>query len=251
MLANEEFKVTFTNGYNCKSFDNLYENYDFDENNLFSKSFNFENGDVSNYLLENLFKIPTICACYEKKSFNEIGEFDENMYAEDPDMFLRLSKKYKFGFVNEILLIHRIHDSNPGKNSLILRKLIYQLINKYKNVDFYNKKEKEILINYFYKEGKIIPDHLINYSKDKKIIIWGTGSYVISFLEFNKLNIEFFLDSNSKKEDTYFKDKLIKNPKYLLTLNKESYFIYVASTFYKEIYAWLNNNNFIYLKNYF
>ncbi len=58
----------------------------------------------------------------KKEVFGTVGLFDENLkFAEDWDMWLRISKKYDIDFVDKILVSIRRHDKNNSKN--ILKKI--------------------------------------------------------------------------------------------------------------------------------
>ena len=51
-----------------------------------------------------------------KKCFNKIGLFDESLkHTQDYDMWIRLSKKFKFYHLNEALLISRNHSNQSSK----------------------------------------------------------------------------------------------------------------------------------------
>jgi len=71
--------------------------------------------------------------------------------------------------------------------------------------------------------------------KNKKIIIFGTGSLAEKFIKTYNLDIFFFLDNDSKKWNNNFFDKKIIDPSTLKNYNLNDYFIIIASSFYNEI----------------
>ena len=65
-------------------------------------------------------------------SFNIIGDFD---------FFIRLSQRYKIGYLNQPLALYRIHDNNLSnkKLNLYIKELNYWIsINKKKIISFSN-----------------------------------------------------------------------------------------------------------------
>jgi glycosyltransferase involved in cell wall biosynthesis len=65
-----------------------------------------------------------------KSNLNEIGLFDEDLtVGEDQDLWLRMSKHYSFGYLNELLSEYRVHKnrlSTDSKKSLEAAKLMYK-----------------------------------------------------------------------------------------------------------------------------
>ena len=52
-----------------------------------------------------------------KECFNRIGLFDENLSAgQDWDMWIRLAKHYQFDYVNEPLVLYRVHEKRISTN---------------------------------------------------------------------------------------------------------------------------------------
>lgn len=57
------------------------------------------------------------CVLIKKDVFKNVGLFDENLrYAEDWEMWLRISEKYTIDYVDKILVHIRRHDKNNSKN---------------------------------------------------------------------------------------------------------------------------------------
>jgi len=80
--------------------------------------------------------------------------------------------------------------------------------------------------------------NLLRYlSKDKKIYLWGTGSFsqdLTSYLELNGFSIEGYLDNDTIKES--FNNKPVQLYSSLQNQeNREGIFIVIASSFYTEI----------------
>ena len=56
--------------------------------------------------------IPTASGLYVTKALNELGGFDENLFAEDWDMFMRISLKFGIAFKNQVFSKYRRHSNS-------------------------------------------------------------------------------------------------------------------------------------------
>jgi alpha-1,3-rhamnosyltransferase len=56
--------------------------------------------------------IPALTVFIRKECFDKVGGFDNNLWAEDYDMWLRISKEFPIAFIDEPLAYYRIHDKN-------------------------------------------------------------------------------------------------------------------------------------------
>ena len=91
--------------------------------NAFGKKFqnkslqtDLPNGKIFNKLLIKNF-VPISSSLILKAAFFNVGCINNNLtYAEDYDLFLKISKNYKAAFVNEICSYYRIHEKNMSKN---------------------------------------------------------------------------------------------------------------------------------------
>jgi glycosyltransferase involved in cell wall biosynthesis len=81
---------------------------------------------ASNGVLVNPFKLLLEVGCYfspssvlvRKDSLLEIGLLDESIYGtEDLDLWLRLSLRYRFAALNEVLSLRRIHGRNISRDT--------------------------------------------------------------------------------------------------------------------------------------
>jgi len=102
----------------------------------------------------------------KKSVFDEVGYFDESMYANvDTELAIRVSKQYKFAFVNECLVkVYRFHDQimSNAKNQILAKEIIFE-----KHKDFLSNK-------ILYGICKMIANYYIltnDYSKAKEYIL--------------------------------------------------------------------------------
>ena len=56
--------------------------------------------------------IPTASGIYVTKALNELGGFDENLFAEDWDMFMRIALKFGIAYKDQIFSKYRRHSSS-------------------------------------------------------------------------------------------------------------------------------------------
>lgn len=268
----KESGMVFANGYHLESDEYLDTNNIKGEGLLFSEKMakyysNYKSehsrellytGDLEDFkedsfkfMLDNIFLIHSSGVCIRRECYDKVGLYDENLSSEDLDMAIRIAKEYKYSFIKEPLVIHRIHPSNTGRSSIIFDTLS-SLIVKYEDSPILNEEEKNILLpNLEKKSGFLDIKHLGAEIQNKKIVIWGTGSSYEKFIKSNSVQIDFFIDSNSEKQGKTFDSRIIYPPSKLLEINKENYYVIVASEFYKEIYHQLETYGFVYRSNYY
>ncbi|QPA30703.1 hypothetical protein [Thermaerobacillus caldiproteolyticus] len=107
---------------------------------------------------------------------------------EDIDFFLRASKETKFYFFDDILVYHRIHPNNTGRNYEILIKTAELVLNKY-DVEFCGGISNYQTLQYTLSKclAYVPVKKIKEISKDKKIIIWGAGSFFSQYKDINRI----------------------------------------------------------------
>lgn len=245
---NSQYGIVYSDGYNVQSDGYLYTADNYDDRVLFSKNMKFVEGDLFHFMLSNVFFMPTPTICVRKECYEIVGNYDEDILCEDPDMFIRISKYFRIGFIKEPLVLHRLHMDNNGKKRDVIETSIKSMITKYKNSNLLNNSEREILILMLERMIGIIN---FDYVNGKRIIAWGTGGAYRKFKEKNKTDIEFFIDTDITKNGKTLDGKEIFDPSILKEINKEEYYVIVLSMFYKEIHEILNEYGFTYKENYY
>jgi glycosyltransferase involved in cell wall biosynthesis len=88
-------------------------------------------GNITSYLLfENIVTFSS--SIVRKECLDKCGYFDESFkMGIDWDLWLRISTKYQFSYVNEPLLIYRIHSTQMSKNHEERRKCSDGIMNKF------------------------------------------------------------------------------------------------------------------------
>lgn len=88
----------------------------------------------------------------KKECIDKYGFFDEKLIcAEDRDLWMRIMKKYEKIFINEVLVVHKIHKKQVSSNIKAKIKSEEYFIEKY----YKELEEKNILWVYFYRLGSL------------------------------------------------------------------------------------------------
>ncbi|SCG81924.1 putative glycosyltransferase RP339 [Proteiniborus sp. DW1] len=269
---NKEYGMVFVDGYHIESdeyFDINNVNTDgllfskrmqneyfhvndrYDSDLLFTRDMENMIDDLFDFMLHNVYLMPAPGVCFRKSCFEKVGLYDENIESEDLDMFIRMAKYYKYSFIKEPLVLHRYHKNNSGRSHIIVDTL-KSLINKYSESDLLNEEQRMIVVSLFERKLGIFKlENINNKIKNRKIIVWGTGSSYENFKNTYNIEIDFFIDSNPNKQGIILDNKEVSAPSRLLKINKDEYYILVLSQFYKEIYNELKKYGFLYMKHYY
>ena len=129
--------------------ESIYGTPDISSTNIKDKEFTFEQLIKKNQIL-------ALTVIIRRSVFDDVGVFDDSLYIEDWDMWLRISYAgYKIGFVNEVVAFYRYHDNNISKNFERMELASDQILNKWKGSIYY----ENALINekirrfYFYSDS--------------------------------------------------------------------------------------------------
>lgn len=263
-----ELGMVYANGYHLESEEYLDPNNHNGEGLLFSEKMemysisdtneylSYPNGskefqmDSFRFMLHNIFLIHSTGICIRKECYDKVGLYDEDLSSEDLDMAIRMAKVYKYGFIKEPLVIHRLHPFNTGR-SLLMIDTLNSLVTKYKNSPLLNEEEKGILLLNIEKNmGYLDITRIEAEMRDKKIIVWGTGSSYERLKGDHNLEVDFFIDSNPEKQGKMVDGKLVYPPSKLLEIKRENYYVIVASEFYRQIYYELQKMGYLFRENF-
>ena len=185
-----------------------------------------------NALIFNGKTFPGPARFYTKKFFKLYGYFDENYFLRETSTLLTkaLKEGLKISFLDKVVVKYRLGRVSKKENST------HNLYMKDMST-LYNK--------------EVYPQHGINIFDGKKYVVWGASGKYLTFKDTLPISkIEYFIDSDKKKANKIFDNKLIFSPEKLLTENKKDIFIIVCSSYYLEIEEWLINNGFQEKKNF-
>lgn len=102
----------------------------------------FKSGHLfKDLLLTNTYLLaPTVMI--RKSCLDEVGAYDENLKVEDFDMWLRLSRKFKFGYLNVLAAYYRKHSGNSHGNYKTSYEQKERVLDKYKTSEYYQEAMK-------------------------------------------------------------------------------------------------------------
>ena len=115
------------------------------------KTSEYPNSNKEGWVFDDLLNygcfIPAPSTFIKKEVFKSVGGYDESLWIEDWDMWLRISKKYKIGFINEYFAFYRRHDSNISSQVIKMYEAEKQILEKYKDYENFDNviKNKKIV----------------------------------------------------------------------------------------------------------
>lgn len=144
---NQNVGIVFTDGYYIKFHEKSnikHTDYKPEIKKYFLNG--IQNVNIHEKLLYNCF-ISAITVMMRKKHLDFVGYYDKNLRSEDYDMWLRFTRHYPIGFIDEPLAYHRVHDSNASGNILQSFPEIGRIVFKnYKEGSLKNKPIKAIFV---------------------------------------------------------------------------------------------------------
>jgi glycosyltransferase involved in cell wall biosynthesis len=95
-------------------------------------------GWIFDDLIKGRFWIPAVSNLIKKDVFLDVGYYDEELWVEDWDMWVRISHKYQIGFINEYIAKYRQHGSNISKQGWKLYEAKKDSLLKWKRLENYD-----------------------------------------------------------------------------------------------------------------
>lgn len=109
-------------------------------------------GQVRSSLLTSNFVV-TSSVVVRKAALVEVGLFDETLrFSEDFDLWLRVSKRYKFNYVPEILVRYRESDKSLSKNIYKMNDSKISIIDNILKADEFTSRKK-VLSDCYFRQG--------------------------------------------------------------------------------------------------
>lgn len=99
-------------------------------------------------LMFNLI-IPAVTTMIKKNIYETVGTYDESLFVEDYDMWLRVANTYQIGFLDEYLAYYRKHDTNISKQTLRMYQAQKVIVYKWKHITNFSKFEKSWKLKWF------------------------------------------------------------------------------------------------------
>jgi len=131
----------------------------------------------SGFIFEELINgnfIPAMTVTYKSSALREIGFWDETLVYEDYDMWLRISRKYKFLFDNIPSAQYRLHSQNQHKKIKDWGLTNYYIFYKHRDIPQCSEIIKSIIYNLYYTRNprrKEVINHFFSYNKANTILL--------------------------------------------------------------------------------
>lgn len=106
-------------------------------------------GWIFDDLIKSRFWIPAVSNMVRKSVFIDVGMYDESLFVEDWDMWVRISDKYQIGFIDDYLAYYRQHDTNISKQGWKLYESKVASLAKWEHLDNYQEIIKEWRLRWF------------------------------------------------------------------------------------------------------
>ncbi|MDG0811884.1 glycosyltransferase family 2 protein [Cohnella rhizosphaerae] len=139
---NSEFDVAYGDGYHILTKETDLTDFEFDEIQRFSNITELKSGYIYEHLLTMLPHMSTCTVLFRRKCFEEAGYYDESLSCEDMDLYLRYSREYQFGYIQQDIALHRIHGDNAGYNPAIMIPSLQKMLAKYDRIHFFRSLEE-------------------------------------------------------------------------------------------------------------
>lgn len=126
------------------------------ETSKYVKIYNNEEriSQYSSLLIENNISAPA--TVIRRSVIDEVGDFDERSNIEDWDMWIRIAKKYKIGYIDEPLIYYRLSEQNISKNVEYMWQGFYYIFKKYQKEYKASDQKNKIYENYFKRHSRYI-----------------------------------------------------------------------------------------------
>ena len=120
LQKNDYFSMVYSNAYRIDKYGNRLDKNYFEFQKFESiNSAKGPSGFLYNKLIhENFIPAPSFLA--KRKELMDIGGYDTELRIEDWDLWLRVSKNFKIGFIDSIDVEYRIHEKQTIHNKLYL-----------------------------------------------------------------------------------------------------------------------------------
>ena len=110
---------------------------------------NAKSGWIFEELLMFNFVMPAVTNMIRKNVYEVVGAYDESLFVEDYDMWLRIADKYQIGFLDEYLAYYRKHETNISKQTLKMYEAQKVIVYKWKHIPNFSKFEKSWKLKWF------------------------------------------------------------------------------------------------------
>lgn len=127
--------------------------------------------------------LPAVTVMLYTNVIKELGGYDENLWIEDWDMWLRVSDKYQVGYLDEYLAFYRRHDTNISKQAIKMYEAQKKILNKWQENKNFNRYLAKWKLNWF---NSLARNHKIEARKNIKnnLKVMFTKKYLKAFIKY-------------------------------------------------------------------
>lgn len=121
-------------------------------------------GDILNELQQMNF-VHGLSMLIRKSVYDEIGGYDEALPFEDYDMNLRIAKRYKVLFMEDILCLYRIHTQSYSGKTKDWAALLMQIYFKHNELPVFREKMVDIIMDSYHRGIPAAREWAIKYNE--------------------------------------------------------------------------------------
>jgi len=121
-------------------------------------------GDILKELQEINF-VHGLSMLIRKSVYEEIGGYDENLPFEDYDMNLRIAKRYKVLFMDEILCLYRIHTQSYSGKTKDWETILMPIYFKHSELPRFREKMVSIIMSKYHQGIPVAREWAIKYNE--------------------------------------------------------------------------------------
>lgn len=140
----KSYAVVYSDGY-CISESGIQLDRKLTELHINKDEINFTENDFVR-IIKNQFIISPQTALFRKEAIIKVGRFDENLSFEDLDLYLKISKIYKFFFLDIDVVLYRLLET--GLREKLDTEEILEIVNKH--LSFLDKQQQIDVLRYRY-----------------------------------------------------------------------------------------------------
>ncbi|WP_025209156.1 glycosyltransferase [Hippea sp. KM1] len=190
-------------------------------------------GNIYEELKKGDFVLPS-SVLVKKKVFEKVGLFDEKIYAGEAwDLWVRISEKFLFSFIEEPLVVRYINNDSLSGFSFDPFRVVNTMLRVSEKLDINFNKQ---IFKWFFSNFRTTEEFL-EYTREntqERVIIFGAsarGIAIFKYLLSKGIKFNFFVDNDKKKWGKKIEDIEIKSPD---AIEKEDIVI-IGSAWWKEI----------------
>jgi glycosyltransferase involved in cell wall biosynthesis len=190
-LCNQDYCVIYSDAYLIDNKTNLLYGWFIQRHK--PRLTTLPSGNILTELLNSNF-IPAMSVLIKTHCVKELGGYDENISYEDYDLWLRMSRKYKFYYSDFVSCSYRLHDNNMHSSpEFKIKQMInsYHIFKKHLDLKVPNKKI-QLIIKKMYETGL--------YKEYKnEILSFNLKSNILFFLKYDIPYIIYYFFKKIKK----------------------------------------------------